>query len=183
MQAAAERRCGARGVHCRTWSISRTGLTPASGNATAMPPVNLGIMVGKTSSWASSPAVRRNMQANRARDTGPELAIRSALFARGLRYRVNLAPLPDTRRTADIAFTRAKVAVFVDGCFWHGCPEHHSVSKTNPEYWSKKVLENRRRDADTDTRLTAAQWISVRIWEHESVEEGVRKILEALAGR
>jgi DNA mismatch endonuclease (patch repair protein) len=140
-------------------------------------------MVTKASSWASSPAVRRNMQANRSRDTRPELAIRSALFARGLRYRVNFAPLPGTRRTADVVFTRARVAVFIDGCFWHGCPEHHTFAKTNPEFWSKKVLENRGRDADTDARLAAAQWVSVRIWEHEPVEGGVERILEALASR
>ena len=89
-------------------------------------------------SWAVSAAVRANMQANRGRDTRPELALRSELFGRGLRYRVNRKPLPTLRRTADIVFSSARVAVFVDGCFWHGCPEHHTVSKTNPVFWAQK---------------------------------------------
>jgi DNA mismatch endonuclease (patch repair protein) len=123
------------------------------------------------------------MQANRAKDTRPELALRSALFANGLRYRVHQRPIASLRRTADIVFTKQKVAVFVDGCFWHGCPDHHSVSKTNPQFWATKVIVNRERDADTDAKLYDAGWISVRIWEHESVDLAVERVLKALASR
>jgi DNA mismatch endonuclease, patch repair protein len=109
------------------------------------------------------------MRSNRGRDTRPELAIRRALHARGLRYFVNRQPVKTLRRTADILFPRARVAVFMDGCFWHGCPEHHTVSKTNPKYWATKVQKNRERDAETDVLLQAAGWTVIRLWEHVSV--------------
>jgi DNA mismatch endonuclease (patch repair protein) len=118
-------------------------------------------------SWASSDAVRRVMQANRGRDTKPEWAVRRAVHALGLRYRVSYRPEPGLRRTADLVFTRAKVAVFVDGCFWHGCPEHHTVAVTNAGYWAAKVIRNRDRDAETTRLLEEAGWISLRFWEHE----------------
>lgn len=107
-------------------------------------------------SWASSAARRRNMQAIRSRDTKPERLIRSLLHAQGLRYRVAAKPLPDLRRTADIVFGPAKVAVFIDGCYWHGCPEHYVPPKTNSGYWSGKVAGNMARDRDTDQRLREA---------------------------
>ncbi|MEV2272926.1 very short patch repair endonuclease [Nonomuraea africana] len=116
---------------------------------------------------ASSEGVRKSMRANRGRDTKPELALRRAVHALGLRYRVAVRPLPGIRRTADMVFTKAKVAVFMDGCFWHGCPEHHTTSATNAEYWAEKVQKNRERDAETDRLLGEAGWATVRIWEHE----------------
>lgn len=118
-------------------------------------------------SWASSAAVRANMRANRWRDTEPELALRRAVHALGLRYRVGTRPIPTLRRTADLVFSRAKVAVFLDGCFWHGCPEHHSVAVTNAEFWAGKVETNKRRDQDTNRRLADAGWLTVRVWEHD----------------
>lgn len=118
-------------------------------------------------SWASSAARRRNMQAIRSRDTKPERLIRSLLHAQGLRYRVAAKPLPDLRRTADIVFGPAKVAVFIDGCYWHGCPEHYVPPKTNSGYWSGKVAGNMARDRDTDQRLREAGWTVLRFWEHE----------------
>src|SRR5688500_5061194 len=102
----------------------------------------------------SSPAVRRRMQATRQRDTPGELALRSALRVLGLRYRVD-TPLPGTRRRADVAFLHAKVAVFVDGCFWHGCPEHGTWPKANADWWRAKIEGNRRRDEDTDQKLAS----------------------------
>lgn len=117
-------------------------------------------------SWASSPTVRNNMRANRGRDTAPELALRKLLHARGLRYFVQRRPIPELRRTADIVFPKLKVAIFVDGCFWHGCPDHHTVAMSNAAYWSAKVQSNRARDADTDRFLREAGWLPVRIWEH-----------------
>ena len=107
------------------------------------------------------------MQGNRKRDTKPELALRSILHRRGLRYRVCARPLPGVRRTADVVFTRARVAVFVDGCYWHGCPEHYVASKSNVGYWLDKIERNRQRDADTDAVLTAEGWHVVRAWQHE----------------
>jgi DNA mismatch endonuclease (patch repair protein) len=108
------------------------------------------------------------MRANRGRDTQPELALRSAVHALGLRYRVNIRPIKEVRRTADLVFTRAKVAVFLDGCFWHGCPEHHRPAKgSTASFWNDKIAGNRRRDLDTDHRLQAAGWEVVRVWEHE----------------
>ncbi|MFD7745854.1 very short patch repair endonuclease [Streptomyces sp. NPDC059698] len=107
------------------------------------------------------------MQANRSRDTKPELALRRAVHARGLRYRVATRPLPALRRTADLVFPRQKVAVFLDGCFWHGCPEHHTKAARNSEYWKAKVRRNRERDVDTTERLTGEGWVVIRFWEHE----------------
>jgi DNA mismatch endonuclease (patch repair protein) len=122
------------------------------------------------------------MRSNRGRDTGPELALRRVLHARGLRYRVD-HPLPfDRRRRADIAFTRAKVAVFIDGCFWHGCPEHGATPRTNTAFWSAKIARNRERDADTVRRLDEAGWAVLRFWEHEPVDSCVERVVRALAG-
>lgn len=123
------------------------------------------------------------MRANRGRDTGPELALRRAVHARGLRYRVNARPLPGLRRTADLVFRRARVAVFVDGCFWHGCPEHHTVAVTNGGFWADKVAKNRARDRDTDSRLTEAGWLPLRIWEHEPVDAASDRVARAVRAR
>ncbi|MFJ6460178.1 very short patch repair endonuclease [Streptomyces sp. NPDC091387] len=131
--------------------------------------------------WASSAARRRNMQAIRSRDTKPELRIRRLLHAQGLRYRVAAKPLPDLRRTADIVFRPAKLAVFVDGCYWHGCPDHYVPPKTNSGYWSAKVLRNVTRDRDTDTRLQAAGWTVLRFWEHESPDSCALTIAAAVS--
>ncbi|MEV7424105.1 MULTISPECIES: very short patch repair endonuclease [unclassified Streptomyces] len=119
-------------------------------------------------SWASSAARRRNMQAIRSRDTKPEILVRRLVHAQGLRYRVAAKPLAELRRTADLVFRPAKVAVFIDGCYWHGCPDHYVSPKTNSGYWSEKVARNMARDRDTDQRLTDAGWTVLRFWEHES---------------
>ncbi|MCH7229891.1 very short patch repair endonuclease [Glycomyces sp. L485] len=123
------------------------------------------------------------MQSNKSRDTKPELRLRRAAHAKGLRYRVAMRPLPKLRRTADMVFTRAKVAVFLDGCFWHGCPEHHTVAKTNAEYWAEKVRRNGERDRETDEALAAAGWIAFRVWEHEHPEEVVERLAALILAR
>lgn len=123
------------------------------------------------------------MQSNRGRDTKPELALRSAVFALGLRYKVSVRPIMDFRRTADLVFTRAKVAVFLDGCFWHGCPNHHTVAATNAAFWAEKVRRNRERDRETDQRLKEAGWVSVRIWEHEEPTEAALKVRDIVMAR
>lgn len=108
------------------------------------------------------------MTANRARDTAPETRVRRLLHGRGRRFRVNYRPLDsDRRRSVDIVFTRQKVAVLIDGCFWHGCPEHFILPKTNVDYWTLKIDTNRRRDADTTGLLQAEGWTVLRFWEHE----------------
>ncbi|MEU6273593.1 very short patch repair endonuclease [Streptomyces populi] len=134
-------------------------------------------------SWASSAARRRNMQAIRSRDTTPERLVRRLVHAQGLRYRVAARPLSDLRRTADMVFRPVKVAVFIDGCYWHGCPEHYVSPKTNPGYWSDKVARNMARDRDTDERLKAAGWLVLRFWEHEPAEDCSEAIYQAVTSR
>ena len=111
------------------------------------------------------------MQANKSRDTGPELALRHELFKRGLRYRVSLVPLEGVRRSIDIAFPGVKVAVMVDGCFWHGCPEHHRPPKAHSDYWEAKLERNMARDETTTQMLKDAGWRVLRLWEHEPTQE------------
>ena len=130
--------------------------------------------------WASTPASRAVMQGNRSRDTKPEMAIRRAVHALGLRYRVDFRPLPRLNRRADLVFTRAKVAVFVDGCFWHGCVEHGTAARSNADYWAEKIARNQDRDAETDRLLVDAGWTVVRAWEHEAVDDVVAKVRGAL---
>ncbi|CAM3587928.1 very short patch repair endonuclease [Nocardioides zeicaulis] len=117
------------------------------------------------------------------RDTRPEIALRRALHSRGLRYRVQSKVPGNNRRTIDIAFTRVRLAVYVDGCFWHGCPEHHVRPRTNSDWWRWKIERNQARDADTDRELTEAGWEVVRVWEHVSppnaadLVEGIYRIM------
>ena len=134
-------------------------------------------------SWASSPAARNTMKANRSTDTGPERALRSALHKLGLRFRKQFRPLPGERITVDVAFTRVKVAVFVDGCFWHGCLDHGTTPKTHTEFWRMKIETNRRRDRETDERLTAAGWKVMRVWEHEDVTSAAALVAAEVASR
>lgn len=115
------------------------------------------------------------------RDTAPELALRQELHRQGFRYYIHRRPLPSLRRQADIVFPRAKVAVFVDGCFWHGCPHHgRREHRTNGWYWPEKIARNVERDRDTDKRLVAAGWTVVRVWEHDQAEHGAQLIRTAL---
>jgi DNA mismatch endonuclease (patch repair protein) len=118
------------------------------------------------------------MQATGRRDTKPELALRSALHSHGLRYVVDQRPVPTLNRRADLLFTRARLAVFVDGCFWHGCPEHGTTASTNRVWWTAKIAKNKARDAHTDTVLESAGWQVVRLWEHE-----IRDDLDAAMAR
>lgn len=129
----------------------------------------------------SSAAVSARMSRYARRDTGPELALRRILHAAGYRYRVCL-PVPGIpRRTIDIAFTRQKVAVFVDGCFWHGCPEHRTVPASNTKWWDEKLGRNKVRDAETSAYLRGLGWTVIRVWEHTDPDDALRSIAEAIA--
>jgi len=127
---------------------------------------------------ASSPTVQRRMQNQRRRDTAPEIALRKELHRLGLRFRVDHQVLRGMRRRADVAFTRAKVAVFVDGCFWHSCPDHATYPKANAEWWTDKLAANVRRDRATDDALRTAGWRVVRIWEHSDVHTAAEQVDE-----
>ncbi|MGH8887617.1 MAG: very short patch repair endonuclease [Egibacteraceae bacterium] len=128
----------------------------------------------------SSETARRRMARQRRRDTLPEMALRRALHARGFRYLIDRQILPEVRRKADIVFSRARVAVFVDGCFWHVCPQHATWPRANAEWWRAKLEENARRDRDTDERLGSAGWTVVRVWEHEPTEAAAKRVAEAV---
>lgn len=123
------------------------------------------------------------MARQRRTGTAPETALRTELHRRGLRYFVDRAPLPGLRRRADLVFPRRKVAVYVDGCFWHRCPEHATYPKNNAEWWAEKLAGNVARDRDTDARLAAAGWLVVRIWEHENSVAAADRVQSALSGR
>lgn len=127
-------------------------------------------------SWATSAQSRATMRANRSSNTKPELAIRAILHRHGMRYRVNARPIKTLRRTADVVFTKQRLAVFIDGCFWHGCPVHYVAPKQNVTFWSDKVDRNRARDRETNGLLQQAGWTVLRVWEHEEAEEVVRRI-------
>jgi len=106
------------------------------------------------------------MQRQQRRDTQPELALRSELWRRGLRFRVDFSVV-NPRRRADVVFTRARLAIFVDGCFWHRCPVHGSTPKSNAEWWIAKLDANVARDRETDAQMADAGWEVIRVWEHE----------------
>ncbi|MDA0564661.1 very short patch repair endonuclease [Streptomonospora sp. S1-112] len=122
------------------------------------------------------------MRGNRSRDTKPELRLRSLLHQWGLRYRVAARPLPKVRRTADIVFSKVKVAVFVDGCYWHGCPQHLRPATVNSGFWNEKIAANRARDAETNRLLREAGWTVVRVWEHEDPAEAAARVAATVRG-
>jgi DNA mismatch endonuclease (patch repair protein) len=121
------------------------------------------------------------MLANRRRDTAPERALRSLLHAQGLRYRCDHPIITSRRRVrVDIAFTRARLAVFVDGCFWHLCPEHGQIPAANRSYWLPKLQRNVERDREVDHALRQAGWTVMRFWEHLSMDDAAAAVLRTL---
>lgn len=128
-------------------------------------------------------SLSRKMSTLARRDTDAEMKLRRALHALGLRYRVQL-PIPTSRRrTIDVAFTRAHLAVFVDGCFWHACPDHGARPRTNSEWWRWKLGRNTDRDRDTDRLLVEAGWEVLRVWEHEDPDEAALRVRRAYLRR
>jgi len=120
------------------------------------------------------------MQSNRPRDTIPEVVVRSALHMAGLRFRKHARPLAYVRCEADLVFRKARLAVFIDGCFWHGCPEHATFPVTNGEWWAEKLSANRVRDRANDDLLQEKGWTVLRFWEHEAPEAVVRRVTQAI---
>lgn len=129
---------------------------------------------------STDPLTSARMRAQRRRDTAPEVALRRELHRRGARFFVDRPPLRGLRRRADLVFPRKRVAVYVDGCFWHSCPQHATSPKNNAQWWADKLAANVVRDRDTDVRLAAAGWQVVRIWEHENPAEAADRVQAAL---
>lgn len=140
-------------------------------------------MTGSKRAVLSGPDVSLRMKKIRQRDTSAELALRSELHARGLRYRIQVPVLSKPRRVADVAFKGLRVAVLVDGCFWHGCPQHATWPKQNAEFWRAKIHANQQRDRDTDDRLRGEGWAVVRAWAHESPERVAAKVASIVEKR
>lgn len=130
-----------------------------------------------------APSSRASSRMSKVRQTGTgvELALRKELHKSGLRYRINFCVMNKPRRLADIAFPRLKIAIFVDGCFWHGCPEHATWPKQNAEFWREKIKANRLRDIDTNSRLLDAGWTVLRFWGHQSPIEAAEVIAQTVA--
>lgn len=125
---------------------------------------------------SSSLEASRRMAKVRQKGTGAEIALRQELYRSGLRYRVDFEVLKKPRRVADVAFPGLRIAVFIDGCFWHGCPEHATWPKQNAGFWRQKIEANRLRDTDTNTRLRSGGWTVLRFWEHESPIEAAKVV-------
>jgi DNA mismatch endonuclease (patch repair protein) len=128
------------------------------------------MMISATSPTPVNVTTSRRMSRQRTRDTEPEMLLRRELHRRGLRYRVDAALPGLPRRRADVLFTRARVAVFVDGCFWHGCPEHKTAPTSNGAWWAAKLARNIERDCETDAHLRSFGWTVLRVWEHDDIE-------------
>ena len=122
------------------------------------------------------PEISERMKKQRIADTKPELEIARACFRLGLRYRKNVE-IPEAKTTADLIFPRHKLLVFVDGCFWHGCPWHYKTPKTRSEWWDAKVERNKTRDSKKTRKLRRLGWKVVRVWEHVEPEKAALRIL------
>jgi DNA mismatch endonuclease (patch repair protein) len=160
--------------------LSSSGMMESKNHRTKSLPTTILPNQGPPS--ASSDAARRRMLATRRRDTNPELKLRSALHRVGLRFRVDWK-IAGTRKKADIAFPSRRVAIFVDGCFWHCCPIHGTWPRSNSKWWRAKLLANVRRDRAADHALKALGWTVVRVWEHQESTEACERVMVALRRR
>lgn len=129
---------------------------------------------------ASSADALARMKSQRQRDTKPEILLRFILHRMGYRYRVDITPLPGMKSRADIVFPKIRVAVFVDGCFWHSCPQHGTLPKKNAKWWRTKLALNVSRDRQVNELLCQRGWEVVRIWEHEDPQEVAHRIIRIL---
>ncbi len=128
----------------------------------------------------TDPVTSARMSRQRRAGTKPELVLRRELHRRGIRYFVDRAPIRGQRRRADLVFPRRRIAVYVDGCFWHCCPDHATYPKNNAEWWAEKLAGNVARDRETDAALAAAGWQVIRIWEHEDAILAADRVQAAL---
>ena|ERR1700733_2897201 len=128
----------------------------------------------------SDAALSERMRRQAVQDTAGELLVRRLLFSRGLRYRIQLQVPGFPRRSIDIAFPARKLAVNIDGCFWHGCHMHRPLPRANRDWWALKIYENQRRDRETDAHLVGIGWTALRFWEHESPQDVVAQIIHCL---
>jgi DNA mismatch endonuclease, patch repair protein len=129
------------------------------------------------------PETRRRMKSVRQAHTNIEREVRSVLFRLGLRFRVNRIVVPGSRRRADVVFAKSRLAIFIDGCFWHSCPQHKTMPKTNTRWWRAKLAANVKRDRDSDRELRKYGWKVIRVWEHQCTDTVARRVLKALADR
>lgn len=130
---------------------------------------------------ATDEVVERRMRRQRRRDTAAEISLRSALWRRGLRFRVDFPVIG--RRRVDVAFPRQRVAVFVDGCFWHRCPLHGTIPRANRDWWLEKLEANAERDRGTNVELEACGWLVIRVWEHEAPDAAAERVAAAVRAR
>jgi DNA (cytosine-5)-methyltransferase 1 len=128
-------------------------------------------------------ATRKRMRAQKKVDTQPERLLRKELHALGLRFQIDKSAVPDVRRRADVVFTKARVAVFVHGCFWHGCPEHARPTKSNTKWWAEKIARNKARDLETARVLIETGWLYVEVWEHETPIDAAQRVAAIVASR
>lgn len=140
-----------------------------------------GAIASKNTPKSQSPTVRLRMQRTAQRNNKYEAELRSALFRKGLRFRIHYRVPWIPRRSIDIALVRRRIAIFVDGCFWHCCPLHGTLPKTNSVWWAEKLRANSTRDADTDSKLRSANWTVIRVWEHEVPIEAANRIVQIVS--
>ena len=145
-------------------------------------PINKTVELGPPPPASSEDALQR-MRLQKQQDTEPEIELRSALHGLGYRYRVNIEPVPGLRSRADMVFSKAKVAVFVDGCFWHSCPTHGTQPKQNADWWEAKLAANRSRDEQINERLRKQGWTVIRVWEHEDPARAASRVSKVLDKR
>jgi DNA (cytosine-5)-methyltransferase 1 len=147
----------------------------------ARPPLKLLKPAAQLPAPPTTTRTRKRMKAQKRVDTKPETLVREALAELSVtKYEIDVRPLEDLRRTADLVFARERMAIFIDGCFWHGCPDHSRKTKSNTKWWKAKIDANKARDFDTTSRLQTAGWSVVRVWEHEKPDEAARRIVRAL---
>ena len=132
---------------------------------------------------ASSELVRRAMQANVGRETTPEQMVRQFLRLQGFRFRTDDRPLPSLRCAADLVFRRIQLCIFIDGCFWHGCPKHFRQPAANSAWWAEKIGANRVRDRRNTRILRQAGWEVIRVWEHQLGKQMLRNLIESINTR
>jgi DNA mismatch endonuclease, patch repair protein len=139
-----------------------------------------GLSIRSRAPSASSPTVRRVMIANRSSNTTPERLLRRALFKAGVRFRLNVRPISKFKCNADIVVRSQRLCVFVDGCFWHGCPKHFGCPKINSGWWKEKIEATKGRDRTQSVRLRAAGWNVIRIWEHEVTTTKISSVVSRI---